>query len=193
MTFITDKVVVENGAEYTFVCSKIPFAVSFSSHLPHEEYNFMDLDLINRMKIPLQKIKVERCSIMGQTFRAVGFVSQTVQCVHQGKILGNIHVTARVVRDLLHELDNIKKEDCGPVAKDSKPREVETAAAIKENNDRLDNGRDEEVNIGDIPWNWGYKDDPTTDDYHPTSSATNHVIQARAVPHKFYGKKKYRY
>ena len=105
MTFITDKVAVKNGADYTFVCSRIPFAVSCSTHLPHEEYNLMDLDLVNKMKIPLQKIKVEKISILGQTFRSVGVVSQTVQCVHQGKISGNIHITARVVRDLLCDLD----------------------------------------------------------------------------------------
>ena len=248
MTFITDKVAVKNGVDYTFVCSKIPFAVSCSSMLPHQEYNLMDLELVNRMKIPLQKIKVERCSILGQTFRSVGFVSQTVQCVRQGKISGNIHITARVVRDLLHELDvdfiasaktytrlvgkkptptvelmdlddnkvddivladegddntvlgdvgedDNKDEECQDVAKDSNPLEVETIAAIKENDDHPDpdDGKDEEICIGDIPWNWGYKNDPSTSDYYPTSTTTNHVIHARDAPHQSIGKKKYLY
>ena len=236
MTFITDKVAVKNGADYTFVCSKIPFAVSCYKHLPHEEYNLMDLDLVNRMKIPLQKIKVERCSIMGQTFRSVGFVSQTVQCVRQGKISGNIHITARVVRDLLPELDvdfiassktytrlvgkkptppvepmdledvgdsNIEddgennlvlsddeEEDDKPDVEDTKALDVETEAAAKINK-ITDNKVGGELAIGDIPWDWGYKDVPTVDDLYPSSTPTNHVIQSRVAHSPFIGNKKY--
>ena len=100
MVFVTDKVPVKNGSDYTFVCSRIPFAVSCSSILPHGEYNLIDLDLVLKMKIPLQRIKVERYSVMGESMRAVGFVSQTIQCVRQGRVSGNIHLQAKVVRDL---------------------------------------------------------------------------------------------
>ena len=105
MMFITDKISVKDGADYTFVCSRIPFAVSCSKYLPHHEYNLIDLDLVNKMKIPLQKIKVSRYTILGQTVRSVGFISQTIQCVHQGKIAGNIHIQAKVVRNLYEIFD----------------------------------------------------------------------------------------
>ena len=85
---ITDKVPVKNGSDFTFVCSRIPFAVSCSSILPHGDYNLIDLDLVLKMKIPLQRIRVEKYSIMGETMRTVGFISQTIQCVQQGRISG---------------------------------------------------------------------------------------------------------
>ena len=37
--------------------------------------------------------------------RSVGFISQTVQCVRNGKISGNIHIQAKVIRDLYSMFD----------------------------------------------------------------------------------------
>ena len=100
MTIITDKVPVKGGADFTFMCSKIPFAVSCTKNLPHGAYNYIDLDLINSMNIPLLNIKVTRMSILGRDVRAVGSISQTVQCVHKGKVQGTVHLEAKVVRNL---------------------------------------------------------------------------------------------
>ena len=100
MPIVTDKVNVENGADYTFVCHKIPFAISCSSDLPHGDANLIDLDLVNKMKIPLRNIKVTRMSILGHDVRAVGRIKQTVQCVHKGRVQGTVHLEAKVVRDL---------------------------------------------------------------------------------------------
>ena len=100
MTIITDKVPVKGGADFTFMCSKIPFAVSCTKNLPHGAYNYIDLDLINSMNIPLLNIKVTRMSILGREVRAVGSISQTVQCVHKGKVQGTVHLEAKVVRNL---------------------------------------------------------------------------------------------
>ena len=105
MTIKTDKVIVENGADYTFVCRKNPFAISCSTDLPHGDVNLIDLDLVNRMKIPLRNIRVTRMSLLGHDVRAVGRIKQTVQCVHQGRVLGNIHLEAKVVRDLFSLLN----------------------------------------------------------------------------------------
>ena len=105
MTIKTDKVVVENGADYTFVCRKIPFAISCSTDFPHGDVNLIDLDLVNKMKIPLRNIRVTRMSLLGHDVRAVGRIKQTVQCVHQGKIQGNVHLEAKVVRDLFSLLN----------------------------------------------------------------------------------------
>ena len=97
---ITDSLQVKGGADYTFVCRKIPFAVTCSTDLAPGAYNFIDLDLVNKMRIPLLNIKVTRMCLHGQDVRVVGAVSQTVQCVSQGKIQGTINLEAKVVRNL---------------------------------------------------------------------------------------------
>ena len=98
--FITDSVQVENGADYTFVCKKIPFAITCSQDYPNYGCNLIDLDLVNKMKLHLRNIKVCRMEILGQNVRSVGTIKQTLQCVKDGKTVGTIHLTAKVVRDL---------------------------------------------------------------------------------------------
>ena len=95
----TDKVIVENGADFTFVCRKIPFSIS-CSELHQGKTNLIDLDLVNKMKIPLRNIRVTRMSLLGHDVRAVGRIKQTVQCVVNGRVQGNVHLEGRVVRDL---------------------------------------------------------------------------------------------
>ena len=103
---ISDHVQVKNGADFSFVCSKIPFAVSCLSDLSRQNgNNLIDLDLVNKMKIPLTNIKVTRMMISGQSVRSVGFINQTVQCVRRGKVTGTIHLNARVIRDLYTMFD----------------------------------------------------------------------------------------
>ena len=104
MTINTDKVTIEDGADFTFVCRKIPFAITCSNS--HQEYtNLVDLDLVNKMKIPLRNIKVTRMSLLGHDVRAVGRIKQTVQCVKNGRVQGNIHLEGKVVRDLFSLLN----------------------------------------------------------------------------------------
>ena len=105
MTVTTDKVTVSGGTDHTFVCKKNPFAISCSDDLPHGEANLIDLDLVLRMKIPLRNIRVTRMSLLGHDVRAVGRIKQTVQCVVKGKVQGNIHLEAKVVRDLFSLLN----------------------------------------------------------------------------------------
>ena len=100
----TDKVIVEGGADFTFVCKKIPFAIS-CSNLHQGDTNLIDLDLVIKMKIPLRNIKVTRMSLLGHDVRAVGRIKQTVQCVKNGRVQGNIHLEGRVVRDLYSLLE----------------------------------------------------------------------------------------
>ena len=101
----TDKVIIENGADFTFICRKNPFAITCSTDLHHGEVNLIDLDLVNRMKIPLRNIRVTRMSLLGHDVRAVGRIKQTVQCVHQGRVQGTVHLEAKVVRDLYSLFD----------------------------------------------------------------------------------------
>ena len=100
MTINTDKVSVENGTDFTFVCRNIPFAISCSSVLPHGDVNLIDLDLLNKMKIPLRNIRVTRMSLLGHDVRAVGRIKQTIQCVRHGRVQGTVHLEGKVVRDL---------------------------------------------------------------------------------------------
>ena len=95
----TTKVEVENGADFTFVCRKIPFAIT-CSELHHGETNLIDLDLVNSMKIPLRNIRVTRMCLLGHDVRAVGRIKQTVQCVVNGRVQGNVHLEGKVVRNL---------------------------------------------------------------------------------------------
>ena len=64
----------------------------------------IDLDLINKMKIPLKNIKVTKICVQGHDLRCVGVVSQTIQCVVNGKISGTIHLYAKVIRDLFNSI-----------------------------------------------------------------------------------------
>ena len=64
MTIITDKVNVPKGTDFTFFCKKIPFAILCLSEMPHRDANLVDLDLINKMGIPLRNIKVTRMCLL---------------------------------------------------------------------------------------------------------------------------------
>ena len=105
MTINTDSVRVKNGTDYSFVCGKIPFAITCSSTLQHGSYNLIDLDIVNKMKIPLQKIKVFRLTYMGENLRSVGYIDQTIQCVQNGVIQGTVHLSAKVVRNLFENFN----------------------------------------------------------------------------------------
>ena len=96
---------LRSGADYTFICSKIPFAITCSTDLPHTEQNLIDLELINKMKIPLRNVKVKRMVRMGRNVRYFGSVSQTIQCVNHGKVCGTIHLQVLVVS--LFNVDSI--------------------------------------------------------------------------------------
>ena len=148
---ITDKVAVRGGADYTFVCSKIPFAITCSTDLPHTEHNLIDLDLINKMKIPLRNVKVKRMVLMGRNVRYVGSVSQTIQCVRQGKVCGTIHLQALVVRDLfsLFNVDSIASSKTYERLTGRKPPKPTKDEEMDEDDDDI--GEDTEANdeIGD--------------------------------------------
>ena len=210
---ITDKVSVRGGADYTFVCSKIPFAITCSTDLPHTEHNLIDLDLINKMKIPLRNVKVKRMVLMGRNVRYVGSVSQTIQCVNRGKVCGTIHLQALVVRDLFSlfnvdsiassktyerltgrkspkptkddEMDEEEDDEVGDdmeeddkigddMEEDDKIEDDDTKEGRNEkqqqNDDHGGNDRVGEVDIRDIPWNWGVKPVPTVDELYPDES-----------------------
>ena len=86
LNIMTDCAPVKGGADYTFICKKIPFTVTCTSDLAPGAYNYIDLDLVNKMRIPLLNIKVTRMLLHGQDVRVVGSISQTVQWVNKGRV-----------------------------------------------------------------------------------------------------------
>ena len=105
VNIITDCAPVKGGADYSFICRKIPFAVTCTSDLAPGAYNYIDLDLVNKMRIPLLNIKVTRMCLHGQDVRVVGSISQTVQCVNKGRVQGTVHIEAKVIRNLFDTLN----------------------------------------------------------------------------------------
>ena len=69
MTITTDKVNVPEGADFMFVCKKIPFAISCWLEIPYRDAILVDLNLVNKIGITLQDIKVTRMSILGHVHK----------------------------------------------------------------------------------------------------------------------------
>ena len=65
------------------------------------------LELTEFLDIPIKKIEARKFSFAGTETRVVGHISQTVQCVVNGKTSGTIHLKASVVRHLtkLYNMD----------------------------------------------------------------------------------------
>ena len=139
---ITDKIAVENGIDFSFVCRKIPFAITCSTDFLGYGSNLIDMDLVNKMQIPIRNIKVKRMQILGQNVRSVGIVKQSIQCVINGKSVGTVHITAKVIRDLF----SIFNVDC--VASDNTYTKL-TGKDPPSNNDDL--GEEDDHAVNNIP------------------------------------------
>jgi len=142
---VTDKIPVENGVDYSFVCRKIPFAITCSTDFIGFGTNLIDMDLVNKMQIPIKNIKVKRMQILGQNVRSVGIVKQSVQCVINGKSIGTIHLTAKVIRDLF----SIFNVDC--VASNSTYTKLTGRDPPSSNEDDEDDADEEDNMVNNIP------------------------------------------
>ena len=169
MTITTDKVCVKNGADYSFVCGKVPFAISCSSSLQHGSYNLIDMDLVNKMRIPLQKIKVCRMTYMGTNLRSVGYIDQTVHCVHNGIIEGTVHLAAKVVRNLFDNfnVDCIASSKTFERLDGSKPPDPPDESEVDEDNTEQ---QEEGAKYKENPDEHRSKKDAT---YKPSSSSSS--------------------
>ena len=182
---ISDKVQIRNGADFTFVCSKIPFAITCSSEFSQLQNNLIDLDLVNKMRIPLTNIKVTRMMVSGQSVRSVGFINQTVQCVRQGRVTGTIHLNARVIRDLytLFDVDCVASSSTYTRLMGKKPPDPL---------DKLDEDDEELEDYGDLDDAEEVPDpDPTTnkepDEEVKDKEVTNHVRTNDDYDENWYG------
>jgi hypothetical protein len=98
---LTDSTQLEAGVtDFIYVCKKQPFAITCSPYLPKISENYVDLDMVLKMNIPMKNIQCTRLHYAGQNSRIVGQISQTIQCVVAGKTHGTAHLKAKVVRDL---------------------------------------------------------------------------------------------
>ena len=86
--------------DYVFSCHNRSFAVTRSPLLPKPTETIIDLELAEFLDIPIKKIEARKFSFAGTDTRIVGRISQTVQCVVNGKTSGTIHLKASVVRHL---------------------------------------------------------------------------------------------
>jgi hypothetical protein len=99
MMIKTDFHAVDHHGTRDFVlqCHKRPFAMTVSPHLPKSPENLIDQELVEFLQIPIKKIEARRFSFAGIESRIVGHISQTVQCVVNGKVSGTTHLKAAVV------------------------------------------------------------------------------------------------
>ena len=98
---LTDSTPLQAGiTDFIYVCKKQPFSITCSPYMPKIPENYIDLDLVLKLGIPLRNIRCTRISYAGQGTRIVGQISQTIQCVVSGKPYGTTHLKASVVRDL---------------------------------------------------------------------------------------------
>ena len=86
--------------DFVFSCHNRAFATTWSPLLPKPSETLIDSELTEFLDIPIKKIEARKFSFAGTETRIVGHISQTVQCVVDGKKSGTIHLKASVVRHL---------------------------------------------------------------------------------------------
>ena len=91
--------------EHIFSCRGRPFAVLVSSFLPTPPASLIDYELVRDLKLKMTDIQCKKFSFAGNKLRILGSVSTSVQCVHEGRLIGNHHIRARVVSDLNKTFD----------------------------------------------------------------------------------------
>ena len=91
--------------EHIFSCRGRPFAVLVSSFLPTPPASLIDYELVRDLKLKMTDIQCKKFFFAGNKLRILGSVSTSVQCVHNGRLIGNHHIRARVVSDLNKTFD----------------------------------------------------------------------------------------
>ena len=86
--------------EFVFSCKGRPFAVLVSSFLPKPPASLIDYELVRDLNLKMTDIQCKKFSFAGNKLCILGSISTSVQCVHNGRLLGNHHIRARVVSNL---------------------------------------------------------------------------------------------
>ena len=91
--------------EFVFSCKGRPFAMMSSQKIPVPTISLIDYKLVEDLGIKLTELQCSRFTFAGFRLRILGKIHQTIQCVKNGKLLGNIHLKASVVEDLKANFD----------------------------------------------------------------------------------------
>ena len=91
-----------NMKEFVFSCKGRPFAM-LSSHqqIPVPTLSLIDFNLVQDLGMKMFDIQCSKYTFAGSKLRILGKINQTVQCVKNGKLTGNLHIKANVVEDTL--------------------------------------------------------------------------------------------
>ena len=82
-----------------------PFSVMSSSHLPTPTSSYIDHLLVRELGIKMTDFQCKKISFSGVKLRLLGKISITVQCVNNGRLCGNFHLTASVIENLYSHFD----------------------------------------------------------------------------------------
>ena len=93
------------GEEYVFTYQDHPFAVLDSKILPTWEDSLIDYDFVRKVGLKLTDIQCMRVTFGGHILRIMGRVRATVQCVKNGRSLGEFKIDARAATDILRRFD----------------------------------------------------------------------------------------
>ena len=91
--------------EFVFAYKSRPFAVMLSSRMPTPITSYIDHMLVKELGIKMTDFQCKKISFCGVKLRLLGKVSFTVQCIQEGRISGNFHLTASVVENLSNHFD----------------------------------------------------------------------------------------
>ena len=91
--------------EFVFSCKGRPFAMLSSQQIPVPTLSLIDFDLAQDLGMKLKDIQCSKFTFAGSKLRILGKISQTIQCVKDGKLQGNVHIKANVVEDLKKTFD----------------------------------------------------------------------------------------
>ena len=91
--------------EFVFSCKGRPFAVLVSKHLSTPTANLIDHNLVRELGLKMTNLQCKRFYFGGHQLRILGKIQTTVQCIHDGNVLGNANLTASVIEDLKSSFD----------------------------------------------------------------------------------------
>ena len=95
-----------NMREFVFSCKGRPFAMMSSEKIPVPSLTLIDFNLVQDLGIKMTEIQCSKFTFAGIKLRILGKIHQTVQCVKNGKLKGNVHIKANVVENLSATFDS---------------------------------------------------------------------------------------
>ena len=91
--------------EFVLSCKGRPFAMMSSQRIPVPTLSLIDFQLVQDLGLKMSEIQCSKLTFAGSKLRILGKINQTVQCVKNGKLEGNLHFKANVVEDLKSTFD----------------------------------------------------------------------------------------